>query len=332
VTPPPDTGTLTRPDIRKLLGAVPPGISIASDGVHGIVTCRVPAVPASGGGKGTEPLVARFPSGHATAAAVEREARLLVDLRRRGLGPVATTIPRHVGMRDFEGLPVALASTLPGRPMSPPERHRLRAAQPWLVRRDYQYAGDWLARLHEASATGSAPITWVDEVTEVLRSRRHDHPLLGRALHILEPAAAWLDGCRVDVTVVHGDFWHGNVLVDSERAAVSGVVNWMSGELEGCPLRDLARFSLRYSRHAGAGPMRTALWGTGWYARIVQAYLRAGLIRLGLPADRWRDVVLVGAAEIAGHDPDERSALDHLALLAAGPPRGVVPRPRVSAD
>jgi aminoglycoside phosphotransferase (APT) family kinase protein len=321
-----------RPDIRKLLGTVPAGVSIAADRAQGIVTCLVPGVPASSLTRATEPLVARFPSGHATAAAVEREARLLVELRRRGLGPLARTIPRHVGMRDFEGLPVALASTLPGRPMSPADRHRLRAAQPWLVRRDFEYAGAWLSRLHEASATGPAPIAWGGEVTGAVRRRWHDHPALVNALGSLEPAASRLDGRPADRTVVHGDFWHGNVLVDVGHGGVSGVVNWMSGELEGCPLRDLARFALRYSRHAGAGSMRSALWGSGWYARIVQAYLRAGLLRLGLAPDLWRDVALLGAGEIAADDPDEGTALEHLVLLAGAAPRSRLPRQRVSAE
>jgi hypothetical protein len=298
-----------RSDVRRMFDAWPSGVSIATNPAQGIITCLVPGVPASPIARGIEPLVLKVPTGPASAAAVEREARLLVELRRKRLGPVENTIPRHVGMRDFDGLPVAVSSTVPGRPMSVANRHWVHAAQPWRVRRDLQYAAEWLSMLHEASATNRARITWVSDVTDALHDRWLGHPLLEAGLAMLAPIAARLDRCRVDLTVVHGDFWHGNVLVDVHRGAVSGVVNWMSGQVEGCPLPDLATFAIRYSRHVAPGASR-------WYPRMVRAYLCDGLRRVGLPTDRWGDVARAGVAQIAAHEGDERMAEEHLALLS----------------
>jgi hypothetical protein len=118
----------------------------------------------------------------------------------------------------------------------------------------------------------------------------------------------------VDRTVVHGDFSHRNVLVDADRAMVTGVVNWTAGELEGSPLRDLARFALRYSQPLGTG---LVLLGKGWYPHTVRSFLRAGLDRLGVPADLWFDLVAAGIAEIASEDLDEHVAEDHLATLCS---------------
>jgi hypothetical protein len=220
-------------------------------------------------------------------------------------------------------------------------RRWLHTAQPWLVRRDFQYAADWLSSLQDASGTELAPSTWASEVTEAVRARWQGHPLLAPALSKLEWAAERLDGCRVQQTAVHGDFWHGNILVDDDRAVVSGVLNWTAGQTEGCPLRDLTRFALRYSqlldpdthaasRAAGRVGLRSAgrtagvrlvPLGSGWYPRPVRTYLCDGLARLGVPEERWFDVVLTGIAEIAAEDDDAHNAEDHLETLSCLPPR-----------
>lgn len=329
---PPAGVTLSRADVRAVFDGRPAGLLITAAPTAGILTCSLPGHAGS-----NEPLLVKVATGQAAAKAVEHEARLLVELRRRRLGPVERTIPRHVGMRSFDGFPVALSSTVPGSAMAGDDRRWLHTAQPWRVRRDFHCAADWLTSLQEASATASAPSMWVQEVTEAVRARWKGHPLLAQVLSNLQSATERLDGGRVPVTAVHGDFWHGNVLVDVDRATVSGVVNWAAGEAEGSPLRDLARFALRYSQHLGQLPhpaarvtgsggfryagsacgARLVLSAKGWYARTVREYLQDGLERLGVPVDRWVDVALAGIAEIAAQDADERVAEDHLAMLSS---------------
>lgn len=301
-----------RPDVRALLGARAGGASAARS-PDGILTYVVPAATDPDSGRALEPLVVKVPTGEAAAESVHREALLLVELRRRRLGPVERTIPRHVGMRSFDGLPVALSSSVPGRPMVQAYRRGWHTAQPWLVRRDLQRAGAWLAFLHDASAMPPAPLTWPVEVAGHLQARWAGHPLLERGLTRLERAASRLAGCAVPVTVVHGDFCHDNVLLDGDRGAVTGVVNWGQGTVEGCPLRDLTRFALKYQ------PDPFALVGNGWYSRSLRQFLRAGLAQLGVPADCWFEVALTGVADVAAGDRDGRIAADHLAALASLP-------------
>ena len=312
MTPQPADAVL-RADVRALFDSRPGGVLIAAEPFHGILTCTLPGA-VGGNGERFEPLLVKVPTSHDAAHAVHHEARLLVELRRMRLGPIERTIPRHVGMRSFDGLAVALSSTVPGRPMACEYRRWLHTAQPWLVRRDFQYAGAWLAALQDASSTGPSPSTWVGDVTGAVRDRWHGNPLLAAALSRLEPAVERLDGRPVDRTVVHGDFSHRNVLVDADRATVTGVVNWTAGELEGSPLRDLARFALRYPLGTGL-----VLLGKGWYPHTVRSFLRAGLDRLGVPADLWFDLVTAGIAEIAAQDLDQHAAEDHLATLASLP-------------
>lgn len=320
---------MTLPDGRPL------GPVVAIDQLRGTTTFAVlgdaAAAPA------VETVWARVPSTPAAAVAVEREARLLVDLRRRRLGPIERSIPRHAGTRRVEGRLVALASTLPGRPMCAERGPWPIEAQRWRVRRDFQCASEWLSTLQDASATGRSRVDWPDQVVDLIRNRWSGHPLLSPALSRLEPAATRLAEFVVGRTVVHGDFWHGNVLVDGQR--VTGVLNWYDGESAGSPLRDLARFALRYGhdesghvprrlaivdraglRATGAGSgLRLDLLGRGWFPRMLRAFLQQGLERLGLSAEEWYAVAVVGVGELAACDLDPAAAEAHLLLLAGLP-------------
>ena len=108
-----------------------------------------------------------------------------------------------------------------------------------------------------------------------------------------------LAGHRTPQSVVHGDFWPGNLLI--ERGRVLGVIDWESARLAGTPARDLARFVTSYSlyldRHtrpgrrvAGHRGLHAARWGagveyaidgTGWYPDLARSFVmtRAGAAR-----------------------------------------------------
>lgn len=328
-----------RGDVRALFDGTACGVLITKDEAHGTLTYTRPGAPASDAGPRTEPMTVRVPITLDASRLVQHEARLLVELRRRRLGPIERTIPRHVGVRHLDGLPVAMASLVPGRPMSADYDGWLHVARPDQVRRDFRHASGWLSRFQEASRAGISRTTWAAEVVETLHDRADRHPLLADGLIRLAPAMDRLDGHLVGRTAVHGDYWHANLLV--HEAEIGGVVNWSHGELEGWPMRDLVRFALRYSHHlvqqtrpgrrvtghpglrrVGPAPgIRYALVGGGWYPRIVRAHLRDGLVRLGVPAHLWYDAALVGIAELAAEARDGRAARELLAVLVSLPAR-----------
>ncbi len=105
--------------------------------------------------------------------------------------------------------------------------------------------------------------------------------------------------------------------------------------LRGEPLRDIARFVVSYAlyldRHTGDGArvrghrLRAGTWGAGvdyllasgnWFSDVAQNFLTLQLGRLGVPPDRWRDVVIGGLAEIATTADDPDFAAHHLQILA----------------
>ncbi|MGO4255111.1 phosphotransferase [Marmoricola sp. RAF53] len=328
------------PDVRALLGPAAPSVLIET-GRADALTFALAGAPATGAGKGLEPLTVKVATCPATAAAVERETRMLVELRRRRLGrAVETTIPRYVGTRYSDGLPAVVTSTLPGRSMAVEYDRWMHTARPGQVRRDYWLAGAWLARFQDASFGVTAPSTWVAEVGETLERRWSGHPALPAARSRLARAAGALDGRAVEHTVAHGDFTFENLLVGSD--GVTGVLNWSRGELEASPLRDLGRFAVTYSAaldrgtrpgasvlgHPGLRRMpgtqgtpalpglHYTLLGRTWYARVVRAYLTDGLVRLGLDPAVAGDVFVAATGEVAATSHEPRIAEGHLTALA----------------
>ena len=154
----------------------------------------------------------------------------------------------------------------------------------------------------------------------------------------LAPVAARLAAGRTPRTVVHGDFWAGNVLLTGD--VVTGVVDWPGGQLAGEPLGDVARFALSYAlyldRHtrpgravAGHPGLRADSWGAGiryaiagqhWFGRVVSGFVTRALARLGAPPALWRDVLLAGIAEVAAtaDHPDFAARHRDLALSLIG--------------
>ena len=282
-------------------------------------------------------LAVKIPMTRMAGVAVEREGRMLVALRRMRLESLGDTIPRYVQSRQVEGRPVLVSTALPGTPMSVAYHQWLHTARPRAVQRDFALAGDWLARFQAASAAGTGPVTWAADIADQLRGRWDGHPGLANALVRVEDAHRRLAEHQTVSCAVHGDFWFGNLLVTDGR--ITGVIDWESAEPEGSPLRDLARFALSYSlyldRHTSPGSRvvghpglrRTgfgagigyALVGPGWMPRLVRSFLADGLVRLGIPADRWYDVALTGLGEVAASANDPDFGAGHLELLGRLP-------------
>lgn len=179
----------------------------------------------------------------------------------------------------------------------------------------------------------------LDGVAEVLGRRFGGQPGADADLAALAALRGRLDGHRTPQTVVHGDFWAGNLLTD--RGRILGVIDWEHARLAGSPVRDLARFATSYSlyldRHTRSGRrvpghpgLRAVRWGAGveyatdgagWYPELVRSFVMSGLERLGVSPSCWRDVLLadlVSTAASADHDEFARNHLLLFRRLAGG--------------
>jgi hypothetical protein len=173
----------------------------------------------------------------------------------------------------------------------------------------------------------------VDGVADILEHRFGEDPELAGDLSALAELRIRLGGQRAPSTVVHGDFWLGNILIGGD--GVSGVADWEVARMAGVPAHDLARFAVTYSlyldRHtrpgrpvAGHRGLRADRWGAGvdhavdgdgWYPTLVRDFLGGGLVRLGIARSSWRDVVLAELAVIAGEADHVGFARQHLLLF-----------------
>lgn len=283
----------------------------------------------------------KLPTTERAAAVVEREGRFLVDLRRMRLRELERTLPRFVAVVDAGERIGLVATAMPGTPMSTGYHAWRHTARRTRVQVDFRLAADWLARFQAATAGPRCPVGWLAELRPRLAERFAGAPELPAVLDGLAGPAARLRSASTPRTVVHGDFWCGNLLVSA--GAVSGVVDWEAGRHGDEPLRDLARFALAYAlyldRHSrpgarvaghrglratgwGAG-IRYAVTGAGWFPELFRDFLRAGLERLGAPAELWPEVALAGIAEVAAGADHAGFAGQHFQLLTAllGPAR-----------
>ncbi len=278
--------------------------------------------------------VAKVPTTDAAERSVQREAGRLAHVGRRELGPIGGTIPRVVSIAEHGGRPVLVTTALPGQVMLAAYHTWRHTAHPAAVRADFDAAGQWLAELQHRTARGRGELAdALGTAAEVLARRFAAEPDLADDLSRLAAVRARLAGHQVPQVVLHGDFWPGNLLLAGGR--VRGVIDWECSRPDGPPTRDLARFMISYSlyldRHTRAGRrvaghsgLRAGPWGagieyavsgTGWYPDLARGFVIDGLKRLGVPADRWRDVVLAEIACIAAEADHPEFARHHLLLL-----------------
>jgi hypothetical protein len=279
----------------------------------------------------------KIPATPVAATAISSETRMLLDLREAPLGSIAETIPQYVDTLDSDGLPALVSTALRGTPMSVGYHHWLHTARPRSVAADFAVAGGWLRRFQTATAGEQSQISWAAEVGYQLSHRWPGHPKLESALVTLSAADRQLSAQQVARTMVHGDYWFGNLLLTDE--VITGVVDWEGGANNGWPLRDLVRFALSYclylDRHTRPGHRVTGhrglrrtgfgagisygLLGKGWLPDLVRHYLRDGLQSLGLPPQLWYCAALAGLGEVAALANDDEFGSNHLELLAALP-------------
>ncbi len=325
-----------RPSGRLLDGAAAPGVLISASRDP---DAKLTFVTTGARTAGAERLAVKIPATDAAGVAVDREGRMLVDVRRLGLGPLAATLPRYVDSLDVDGRPVLVSTAVPGVPMSIAYHRWGHTARRGPVRDDVEAAFGWLAQFQAATSRAEAPAPWPAQVLEQVCGRWDGHPALAPARLRLERAVRALAGTRTLTTAVHGDFWFGNLLTDDGR--VSGVVDWEGAVLHGSPLPDAVRFVLSYGlyldRHTRPGHrvlghprlVRTGfapgigytLCGAGWFPDLARRALAGHLQQAGVSPALWYDAALVGVGEVAATANDDDFGAGHLELLATLPLR-----------
>lgn len=278
-------------------------------------------------------LAVKAPTTAAAGRAVDAEAHVLAELRRERLGALDGTIPRLVRFVDFDDRRAAVTTALQGQPLSTAYGRRRHTRGSGRVAADFAAVGGWLAELQRETGAERAPLEMDAGVVSRLLERFHGEPALETDLERLTTIHTRLRLDRVARTVVHGDFWFGNILVSCGR--VSGVVDWEAATTRGEPVRDLVRFANMYAlyldrrtRHgrrvAGHPGLRADRWGagleyaiggTGWFPTLYRRFLEDGLARLGAARMSWRDAALAGVAEVAALTDHDDFARLHLQLF-----------------
>ena len=317
-------------DLRALL-STPGSQAVLLDASRDPNACVTVLVTAPGGV--TPCLAVKVATTPAAASLLAREADFLARLARRELRRVGPTLPRPAGQLDADGLLAVASSVLPGVPMRAGYHAFRHLARPAAVRADFAAAGAWLTALHADSSAGTAPVALLEGVALRIAARWPGDQRAAALAERLGPLAARLASARTPRTVVHGDFWAGNLLLTG--GTVTGVVNWAAGELAAEPLRDVARFALSYAlyldRHtrpgrpvAGHPGLRASGWGAGieyaitgqgWFGTLIRGFVSRALARLGAGPELCRDVLLAGLAEVAATADHPGFAAQHRDLL-----------------
>ena len=274
----------------------------------------------------------KLPTTGPAETATRREQRLLHDLRRADVGPLAASLPRPLAEVDAQGRRALLMSAVGGSPMfTAYHRWRHTSSRP-AVRADFDAAGSWLTEFQRRTASPPAAPDGGGATLAVLRRR---FPEETAALGRLERLQAVMARAPAPRTAVHGDFWAGNLLVSGGR--VTGVVDWEAGSTCGDPVGDLVRFALSYAlyldRHTRPGArvhghpgLRAGRWGAGveyaiagdgWFPDLFRDFVRRGLARLGIAPELWRPAVLAGLAEVAATADHGGFARSHLELFGS---------------
>lgn len=270
-------------------------------------------------------------------AAVAAEAGALRQLAERDPTLVGGTVPRLLDARHDAAGAVIVTTAHEGVPMSI-DYHRWRhTSSRAAVQDDFECAGTWLESLGSLAGSGLPPGQvqgpTTGRIAQALVARwpsdRSAHVL---AEHVSSTVSELSAGCPT--SVVHGDFWCGNIL--RRDGVVAGVIDWEHATFADDPLRDRARFALSYAlyldRHTApgrrvaghrglvAGPwgegVRYAVSGSGWFPDLVRGFVSDGLEATGRDPGLWREVLLLGLAEIAATSDHGAFAHHHLALGA----------------
>ena len=284
---------------------------------------------------GVPTLVVKVATTPGARSSVEREAGALRRVAQLDPGLVDDTVPRLLDLQHHGDHTLFVSTAKQGVPFSTKYHQWRHTSTAHRVRADFAAASSWLERFAERADLPRLPTSWPAR----LCARWPGDPVADRVAHL---AGGLGQSLAIDRgTVVHGDFWCGNLL--REAGAVSGVVDWEHADFGADPVRDRVRFVVGYTlyldRHTRAGarvtghpglvagpwgePLRYLFAGHGWYPELAARFIGAGLETTGRDSELWRAAIVLGLVEAAVLGDHPEFARQHLLLadeLAAAHP------------
>jgi hypothetical protein len=225
-----------------------------------------------------------------------------------------------LALERIDGRLTLFLTPVPGEPMTTKYYSRGHVSDPRSVRRDFAFAGSWLAAFQRDTRHGSlrSVAEGFDRAAEPILSRyRTEIGWSGWERRLFD--AAWRRAkaqkeTTIPVVDVHGDYWMGNIL--TTRTRLTGVIDWERARPEGLPLFDIYKFPTSYGfyldraspgvrgrvpGHPGRSEFRVAwrrfgdwrnlagfayaYFGRGWFPAEIRGYVLRHLDRLGIPHD-----------------------------------------------
>ncbi len=143
--------------------------------------------------------------------------------------------------------------------------------------------GQALAKIHAIppeSVPGLATIDVLGQIRTQLEQLGEPHPVFELGLRYLESSRP----APLGLTVVHGDFRNGNLIVGEE--GIRGVIDWELSHI-GDPMEDLGWLCVRSWRFGGPGPVG----GFGSYNQLIFSYEHASGRVLDRNLLRWWELL-----------------------------------------
>ena len=237
-------------------------------------------------------------------SAVESEARMVDELHTRVSPTLSETLPRVVAPVTVGDRPAIVMRAVPDLVI---ESHRDFGPA---SRKDLDAVSSWLGTLWLSTGGLVEPIDLGGRAADLLLARYCGSRHLASTLGAIHRARGRLGRLEVQRTAIHGCLCPHHVYI--RDGVVAGVDDWGLGSPCGEPLRDLGGFAIRQAaaRLPDVVAVRTS------QAYLLRDFVGSGLEALGLPADCWRDVLVLAQAEYAVEALD-RGQVDEIRLLAA---------------
>jgi aminoglycoside phosphotransferase len=221
--------------------------------------------------EGTAPAFLKMASSGPGGRRLLREAKMLRELgSESALEWLQPLCPRVMAAGDDQGKVYLLLSRVDGEPALR-RLHRAESRDRLLAE-----AGALLDRVRGATRAdvvlGEAELRQLIDLPAAAASSlfgaAEDRAAAARLDAVREEVRDRMAGVALTTSLIHGDFWPSNLLVDPRTGRISGIVDWESAERLGLPIHDAMHLVL-YTRklvarsHLGS-EVRRALEGAPW--------------------------------------------------------------------